>query len=161
MKTYAFYDSDGFDGERDLCGDKYKELIEYCCRNSRYLSFILSRTQTPMFAELERFSIPKPDKIGESSDRYKFAENFETVYFRVCPELCRLLVDSAESIFEWIEGWGYHNPMDPAFYREDGSLIFSSVIHEGEIFLYEKDGEDAGCIISNGGWETPRKYFGK
>ncbi|MBE6625537.1 MAG: hypothetical protein E7622_07885 [Ruminococcaceae bacterium] len=57
-----------------------------------------------------------------------------------------------DSIFKWIDGWGFKNPEDPCFYRDDGSAFFTSVIHEGVVKLTPRENEDVSKIISNPLW---------
>jgi len=70
----------------------------------------------------------------------------------MCPELCELLLKITDSIFKWIDGWGFKNPEDPCFYRDDGSAFFTSVIHEGVVKLTPRENEDVSKIISNPLW---------
>ena len=48
---------------------------------------------------------------------------------------------------------GFNNPENPVFYRENGSIFFSSLIHEGEITLTVNDGEDVSKITMINGWK--------
>ena len=73
-------------------------------------------------------------------------------FYRVCDELCELLLEITDNIFSWLVGWGYSNPEDPTFYRTDGSMFFTSSIHEGEIVLLPRDDEDVDDIIAQEGW---------
>ena len=72
-------------------------------------------------------------------------------YYRVCDKLCDILLKTTNHIFSWLNGWGYENPEDPTFYREDGSLFFTSTIHEGECTLFVRD-EDVSEILANKLW---------
>lgn len=47
---------------------------------------------------------------------------------------------------------GFKNPEDPVFYRDDGSVFFSSIIHDGKCFLFPTDSENISDIVSSDHW---------
>ena len=163
MNKYVFYDSwwDGMnDYSYDITGDDYKKMIETCCKYSTVVSFIFFKKHSNinLAKELEPYRIDCPDNITYTFSHYvrDLIKNEEIRYYRVCPELCYLLTHCVGGIFEWIQGWGLNNPEEPTFYREDGSVFFTSTIHEGELYLTPRDDEDVSKIISIDGWRKPR-----
>lgn len=162
-KTYYFYDTDPTGhAEYDIAGRDFAELIEVCCRYCETLSFLVWGAEGKAAEKLEPYRIPKPDaityahretyRVGSLDGRSNVYP--ETRYYRVCPELCAVLPQIADHIFQWLDGWGYHNPEDPVFYRSDGSVFFSSVIHDGKCILTPRGGEDVSRVISKGHWLT-------
>ena len=157
MKTYNFYDTDltGW-AEYDITGEDYKELMRTCCKYSKTMSFTIMKPSGISYVEeLKKFAVEKEDNIQDASIKYgyPFSEFQPYVqYYRVCLELCELLVSMTDSIFKLKYNSDISNPDDPIFYRADGSVFFSSVIHEGEITLYPRENEDVSAIISKEHW---------
>lgn len=157
MKKYKFYDTDttGWE-EYDISGENFKELIRACGKYCKTLSLRITGPEVLFVEELDAYCVPKDKNITYVYEHYYYgltAENQPDVkYYRVCPELCALLPRIADSIFKWINGWEYTNPEDPVFYRADGSLFFSSTIHEGECILTPREGEDVSSVISQEHW---------
>ena len=157
MKIYKFYDTDitGWE-EYDIKGEDYKELMRICCKYSKTMSFtILDSDVVSYIHELEVYATEKEENIHDVSIKYSFPgkKNQPYVrYYRTCPELCNLLLTMSDSIFNLQCDCDFSNPDDPIFYRADGSVFFSSVIHEGEITLYPREDEDVSSIISKEHW---------
>ena len=164
MKIYNFYDTDptGWE-EYDISGEDYKELMRTCCKYSKTMSFIILDPDVVSYLnELEKFNVEKDDNIIDEKVRYgRPGQKIQPYrkYYRVCPELCELLISMTDSIFKLLLGWGQTNPDDPTFYRADGSVFFSSIIHEGEITLYPRDDEDVSNIVSKPHWIEKEVYF--
>lgn len=158
---YEFSDTDPtgrFD--YDISGAEYTRLMEFCCNHSKTLCLRFSHSVTADTAEkFDRFLIQKPNNI----DHQGYASGVlidgqhcipdDIRYFAVCEDLTALLVKHCNSIWQWIDGWGYHNPSDPTFYREDGSVLFSSVIHDGKCVLTVAPDENAIDIVGTTGWK--------
>ena len=159
-QRYYFYDTDPTGHEAyDIAGEDFAELIETCCRYCETLSLRFQKPELRVLwgPALEPYRIPRPEAITYIQGHYYHdlpQQDRETCYYRVCPELCALLPQIADHLFQWIDGWGYHHPEDPVFYRSDGSLFFSSVIHEGECILTPREGEDVSRIVSKEHWLT-------
>lgn len=160
MREYKFYDTDpmglGWE-EYDIVGDDYVDLIKTCCQYSKTLLLRISGEKINGISELERFRIFKSDNITFMPDHYyritkcdKNPDEFR--YFNICPELCDLLIHISNSIFHWIDGWGYCNPEDPTFYRGDGSVFFTSVIHDGVCTLTPREDECVDHIVEKEHW---------
>lgn len=155
MKRYIFC----YTGERagyDISGNDLIELLDTCCQYCTTLSLRITGSEIIYAEGLEKFRIPKDDKITFVYEQYypgmAAEEQPHVRYYRLCPELCDLLYKMADSIFEWINGFGFNNPEDPVFYRADGSLFFYSEIHEGECLLFPREGENVSRILSKEHW---------
>ena len=142
--------------EYDISGTEYCDLIEICCRYSSTVSFIIKNKDEPVCLLLEKFRIEKPKNINYHFKNYGLGEltneEIGVLYYRVCPELNELMINDCDSFFEWINGWGYNNPEDPTFYREDGSVFLTSTIHEGEIKLTANEKEDVSLFVNDERW---------
>lgn len=157
MIIYKFFDTDCTGREEyDISGEEYKELITTCCKYCEIMSLRFLSPQTSFINELDQFVTSEIKNITFIYEHYyrniKPENQPDVKYYRVCPELCELLLKIADSIFKWIYGWGYTNPEDPVFYRADGSVFFSSVIHDGECALTPRSTEDVSNIISKDHW---------
>lgn len=149
MNGYVFYDE--YDGkELDLKDEDYIDLIKRCCESCKTVSFRIKKPDAKTALALEKFQINKPENVRFSFSRIYSNDELGIRYYKVCPALCDLLINSARSIFEWKDGWDYENPENPTFYRDDGSVFLFSVIHEGEVYLFPNEDEDVDDIISKG-----------
>lgn len=145
MEYYRFYDTDLYGNEEyDISGEQYKELIKECCKHSKYMSFIIYDKSVKGYNQLCEYKLGSIDIAPDS----KYARKYEILYCNICAGLLNFLLNNVNSIFEWMLGRGFLNPEDPTFYREDGTIFFSSSIHEGIITLRPK-GDDVSHIVFN------------
>lgn len=153
FKKYKFYDTDILgEKEYDICGRDYKELIHICCKYSSTMSLIITNQNSDLLGKIKEYQITKNNNITFSFNHYD--KNSTTIqYYQVCPQLCKILLNQTNSIFDWINGWGFSNPEDPTFYRQDGSVFFTSTIHDGECTLFVRDDENVENILSNTLWK--------
>ena len=156
MNKYVFRDTDitGFE-EYDIVGDDYKTLIDTCCKYCTVMSLYITDLHLNGLEKLEKFRIPKRDNIKFVYKHYWGDPLYyqKVRYYRVCPESKKLLIEISDSIFKWLNGWGNNNPDDPTFYREDGSVFFTSTIHEGLCVLIPKENEDVSKVLTNSNWK--------
>ncbi len=151
MEIYRFYDTDIYGNEEyDIFGKDYENLLKTCCECSSVLSLKFSNKNISYYDELEQYKIKSETHNIEILK--SIVKQEEIVYYKTSPELCELLLKITDSIFKWIDGWGFKNPEDPCFYREDGSAFLTSVIHEGVVKLMPRDEEDVSRIVSNPLW---------
>lgn len=151
--TYCFFDTDASgNAEYDITGEEYKTLLEHCCRYSSVFS--LYQDNIEAIRALEPYRIVVDDKVFHREVHYGHYGNTEgkVIYYRVCEEIYDILTKHCNSLFQWINGWGYHNPTDPIFYREDGSVFLFTRIHEGVAALIPRKNEDVSNIIKNPLW---------
>lgn len=152
IKRYNFYDTDitGND-EYDICDQEYKELIKICCKYSSYMSLIITNRNSSLLNKIRKYQIEKNENINYEFDHYN-KNSIVIRYYKICPQLCEILLNETNSINSWINGWGFTNPEDPTFYREDGTVFFTSTIHEGVYSLFVRDNENLENILSSDLW---------
>ena len=150
-KIYRFYDTDYYGNEEyDITGEEYKQLIQTCCEHSEKMSFkYFSNKPTDLYQKLKKFKICSD--IFTHKGYNDIVSHEEVVYYRVCSELCYILQQEANGIFEWLYGRNYKNPEDPCFYRKDGTFFLATSIHNGEITIFGKDNE-IDDIVKNPLW---------
>ncbi len=165
MKPFFFYLYDEVtQKEQDIIGEAYRTLIDFCCRYSKTVSFIY-RTEELYYPELECFRIDRPKEITCSffdlgmGCRDEDEAELRLRFYKVCPEFCQWMKDSAFGVFEWLNGWGFKNPENPIFFRADGSVLLSTVIHDGEIMFCPREGEPAEEILSIGDWIIGKRNY--
>ena len=157
MSVYQFRDTD-YSGteELDICGIDYENLIRTCAEYASTVSMRIISSENPCIQQLERFRLHETDPIEYVYGHYYARDDRRAVheirYYRLCPEAIEVLLSISDSIFKWISAWGYHNPEDLAFYREDGTVFFDSIVHEGVCNLYPRTGEEVQRIVQSEGW---------
>lgn len=159
---FTYYDSDIFTGEGDfdITGSNYEELLNLCFKYSDVMSFLIYDSNTSYLKDLEKFKIRRPQSIIGSFEEQRTIENYQ--YYKVCEGLKTLMRTISGSIFQFIHAWGYTNPEDPTFYRADGSVFFYLIGHEGECSFLPRDNEDISKILSMGHWVVDSyPYLGK
>lgn len=150
-RIYKFYDTDDLGmGEYDVAGADYVKLIEACCKHCTFFSLVITNPDSAILEKLQPFEISKSDVIKFEFDHYE-KSSVTVKYYKVSSALCKTILSQTNSIFCWINGWGFSNPEDPTFYRDDGSVFFTSTIHEGECTLMVQD-EDVFDIVSDERW---------
>lgn len=162
---YRFFDSDDSGTEeRNIVGSELKNLYDICFKYCDYMSLVITRGDTKFSSELEQFrtTVPFiPYILGSAGNKLYFENNGKDIrFYKLVPELKELILKISEGIFGFVYSWGYHNPEDPHFYRSDGSIFLGSEIHEGELILMPRNGENISSIISNQYWIRPEYYKG-
>ena len=154
---YHFYDTDATGtADYDLTGADYHVLLDVCFEYSTSLSFFVRSPAVSLPPALEAYRIPVTPAIMAHYERYGAAGQVHA--YRLTPQSRRCILDITDSLFKWIDGWGQHHPEDPVFYRADGSVFLSSVIHDGCVTLFPRANEDVSAIIQNPLWlkaDTP------
>lgn len=153
MERYCFYDTDiyeTYEKNYDISNEEYRTLIKKLCSYSSEISLSFFKgVNFPVEEKFAPFLIKSDEQIEEKSP-------FVKKYFKVCPELCDLIVSEVNSIFSWIYSFGRdgepNNPEDISFYRNDGSLLFESITHDGVCFLTPRKNENFEDILSNIKW---------
>lgn len=161
MIRYNFYDTDPMGCEEyDIAGSDYCTLLETCfhyCTTFSLLVDLQCENSSMLIANLEKYRLPVTDEVRHVYDHYGQFEgdklrNYEIRHYDLTDTVKREILAVTDSIFKWICGWGYNNPADPAFYREDGSVFFCSLIHEGVCTLSPREGEDVEQVIGGKMW---------
>ena len=159
MKEYFFYDWDCMTNEDvEFSREAYVELLDYCFCNSKIISFKIFGQDTKFLDWLEQFRVQRPKNTDISVYGLYQAtpEEAGCRFYRACPEMHKWMLEVANSMFEWLDGWGFKNPEDPCFFREDGSALFFSTIHEGELGLCVDDDANIDSLLSTAKWITKR-----
>jgi len=161
MKKYVFYDS-GIDGteEYDIAGESYQLLLSLCFQYCHTVSFCLSMDCKADLSPIEEFRISVTPFVKENYQHYglfhqqdvNLESNYRIVHYLLSDEVKKFVQKCADSMFQWTFAWGNHLPDDPCFFREDGSVFFSSLIHEGECTLTPRENENISEIIEDERW---------
>ena len=166
MSHYTYFDTNIFgdcNADYDINGEKYVELLKLCFKYSSTFSFMIygsnKREVLKSIPEaLEAYEIEPDDYVIDNYMGY--SEKIIKCY-KVCPEIFDVVLGMNDSIFKWMNG-KVKKPEDIAFYREDGSVFLSSVIHEGEVSLFPCEGEDISAILDLDNWylvDDAKRWF--
>lgn len=165
MKKYIFRDTDqdgrGFE-EFDISGDAYIELIKTCAKYCTSFAFMSSNGEPTVIPEkLNDYKIPLTD---EQVQRFSYCltpyvqfckETGDGEYvfaYRVCDESIELLLEMSSDLYGWYWQSEHTCPEDITFYREDGSVFFTSTTHDGICELTPREDEDVKNIVSKEHW---------
>ena len=152
MEEYIFLDTDYYgNAEYDIRDTEYKLLIHLCCKYAKVFSMVVTTPFSAIIEKLQPYQVAKPNNISLSFPEYDY-QSASINYYQICPEICEILANAVGGIFEWIDGWDFTNPNDPTFYREDGSVFFTSIIHDGVCVLMPRPEENVTEIIKNSLW---------
>lgn len=161
MGIYKFFDTDTTGREEyDIAGEDYRNLLKTCFRYSASFSVLLSPNYEDQLHAWEPFRIPTTQYVHDVYRHYGVGTSldfdhigcYEVRHYKLDHCLQQLILLHADSLFKWICGWGHNNPDDIAFFRADGSVFFSSIIHEGECTIYPTMEEDVGEIVAHANW---------
>lgn len=180
IKEYIFYDSYDWDNcgieeEHNIEGGDYKKLIIRLFKYSSCFSLsfnapeLTSRNCVSDFGfdphkiffdydnrtdyhEYDKYIIKKAD-MKPPQGFPGICLGHELRFYRCCDATLEFFLTKFDSIFSFAP-YCNHNPEDPYFYRSDGSVLFASEIHEGECFLFPRDGEDFSDILTTLPWCT-------
>ena len=161
IMIYKFYDTDSAGtAEYDISGFMYECLLRLCFDYCTSVSFCLS---PDLKKDLSKFQKDKLQVTQSVKEQYRHYGRFSTgdtdentgytiAHYRLSSDIKQWLQTAVDSLFKWTYAWGNDNFDDPAFFRPDGSVFFSSIIHEGECTLFPMIGEEIGSVIHNGNW---------
>ena len=157
MKIYNYfdYDSDHPEIEYDITGEDHRTFLEICFKYCTVVSFKFTDNdalERQHRNDLEPFRIAPPDWVYNLAHDPLWNWSVDMHFYRLCPELLELLQTIADGLFQWLDGWGYCNPENPIFYREDGSIFFTSEVHDGKGILAPRDDEDVSRLLSIEKW---------
>lgn len=157
-RKYIFRDTDdsGFE-EYDISGSEYLRLMEICFKYSDTVSFRIWSGDVIIPEELDKYRIPVTEVCLDAYSHYyrqlnDKAQN-EIHHYVINADVKKYILSVTDSMFKWIDGWGYNNPEDICFYRSDKSIFFKSTVHDGICALNVGDGENVEEIIENKLWK--------
>lgn len=161
LNIYKFFDSDiAGQAEYDISGERYQQLLQSCFKYCATVSVIVSLNCLERIQPWEPYRIPVTMDVQKVYSHYGLPEDgstsktdsYEVRHYMLTSQMKRMLQDYTTSLFRWTCAWGHNNPDDISFYRLDGSVFFSSLIHEGECTLFLKQNENLHAVISQEGW---------
>ena len=154
---YRFCDTDetGWN-EYDIDGEDYRLLIDVCCQYCTSVSFDIypQYEDAEYLMQIQKYLIKREDTYRVVIKEFASCETgADKRYYTVCTEMCDLL-KKEKSIFSWYwEEKSLFHFENLTFYRNDGTIFFESITHEGKCYLYAKEAEDISSIVSNELWE--------
>ena len=158
---YRFCDTDDTGWEEyDIEGYDYRALIDACCQYCSIVSFDIypEYADAEYLTQIQKYLVKRDDTYRVVTEEFgSYVTGSDKRYYTVCPEMCDLLKKET-SIFSWL--WKENNPFhfeNLTFYRNDETVFFESITHEGECYLYAKETEDISQIVSNELWEKNPK----
>ena len=158
---YRFCDTDDTGWEEyDIEGHDYRALIDACCQYCSIVSFDIypEYADAEYLTQIQKCLVKRDDTYRVVTEEFgSYVTGSDKRYYTVCPEMCDLLKKET-SIFSWL--WKENNPFhfeNLTFYRNDETVFFESITHEGECYLYAKETEDISQIVSNKLWEKNPK----
>ncbi len=161
MRIYKFFDTDlsGIE-EYDISGEHYLTLLTTCFKYCSTVAVIISPDCTADIELWEKYRIPLTDNVRKAYCHYGHISNeapqkignYEIRHYQLNQYLNNMILSHTDSLFKWLCGWGYNNPNDLTFFRADGSIFFSSIVHEGVCTLFPNEYEDITDILNHGHW---------
>ena len=153
MESYMFFNwNDYSDDDIDLTKEEYENLLSISCKYCDTVAFFITDENVKFQEKLEPFRIAKPSNIVYPFTTKCKDEELGIRFYKACPELCKIMIESIGSIFEWLNARGFKNPEDPTFYRSDGSVFLDTTIHEGVLTLTPREDEDVSSILADSRW---------
>lgn len=159
--------NDSWDFVYDIEDNMFQLLLEMCGKYCSYASFKYSDSENK---EAQNFQVFKKFLV---SSNYSFSNNLSSgrsfsnqinkqtaspkqeirYLYNVNTEFIEKMIELSPKLFSWIDGWGYHNPEDPYFYRADGSVFLATSVHNCICCLFLPEGEFIyeNLLMKNGG----------
>lgn len=115
----------------------YHELIDFLLMNSQKMTLVIRPTLQLSLHATEFLEAIRGDllKIDESSmwPGTTLIDSVAKVYtYRPSAAVRQTLQSVADALSDWQQP---HLPEDPAFYRVDGSVLFTTIIHEKDAYF--------------------------
>ena len=176
MNKYVFKDTSYGDyAELDLSGNDFVNFVKTCAKYCTAFSLRISDLDTEIPSELKKLAIPFNKSVKETVDKlfggyYCYDEILDypeiiselgldklsldkcVSFYKITDESLTALLSVVYSLYEYLWESNFKCPEDLTFYREDGSVFFTSTTHEGECELTVRDGEDVSDIILKNQW---------
>ena len=134
----------------DIQGDDYNQLMDLCFSYCDYFSLMFKSKDVKCSILPYKVEIKTPDNIAG----FMTSEYFERRFFKCNIESKDYMLSITNNLYSLANTDGKNNkPEDPIFYREDGTVFFWSMIHEGICVLSNRDNEDVANIVSKRGWK--------
>ena len=153
---YKFYDSDEHGNEVPFEGKDFENFLDMCFQYSDYFSFMydgdfdtsdaaagnffVRAFVSSSISEVIQISNFLNNNTNEIIYRCRLGHNVKVLFFRCCEASKKMILDFSRDLWAFCSDNG-SMPEDLTFYRKDGTTFFTSLIHEGEAFLFPKDTE--------------------
>lgn len=140
--TYTFFCRDYYlnDGDYNISGDHYVQLLEICFRYSVF--FTVKGGSAQLINDLKNWEYPERKCVPIIGCAYYYSnKNTRAI----------LLAHSTSLFAEEDCTMGAHI-RDLTFYREDGSIFMETISHEGECSIFSGDEEDISDILAYDHW---------
>ena len=142
----------------EVAGLDYINLIRCCAQYCTHFSLVFWRSQ--LFEHYQLPIVPylcKATQWKQTRMPGYYEEHFKC-YYQCTEDAVAYLYRRVNNLFDWVRDWKEKdsetdNPEDITFYREDGSVFFQSITHEGECWIFPREGEYVDDIVSRPGWE--------
>ncbi len=150
MKKYVFYDTDitGHE-EYDIKNEDYRNLIRFCSDRCLYFSLLKTVPEDPVSLALAKYAISRPYVCPEPQKRYTYLQSeFQPydIFNPVCDDSISIVMQ-LNSVFSYFWDGKCACAQDLTFYRSDGSILFSSITHEGNCTLYLTKQEEKEWVL--------------
>lgn len=144
-----FFDYDDATGSDIIIeGKAFQVLLDLCFRYSKYVSFLTTEADFKKYPNLKSFLVDEKNMLFEVYNKHlRYSENASVSFFYCTEECQNVIFGISKDLWAFIHGWGFSNPEDPTFYRSDGSVFFSSQIHEGHAAFYPREDEDISAFF--------------
>ena len=161
MQRFRFYDTDATGQEEyDISGTQYYELLHTCFKYCTTVAVIVFPWFSGSLELWEDYRIPINENVVSVFSHYGASllenegrtDSYEIRHYKLDALLQKKILEHTDRMFNWTSAWGNNNPDDISFFRKDGSVFFSSIIHEGECTLFPKANEDVEGIVTSGNW---------
>lgn len=138
-----------FKEDVEIKGKNFELMLNVCFEYSKYVSFLVTETDFQKYSGLESFLVQEEKHmLSEMYDKYlRYSRTGIVKFFYCSNEFKSFILSITKDLWSLIHGWGFENPEDPVFYRNDGSVFFSAVIHEGYGTFYPQRDEDVSAFF--------------
>lgn len=154
-RKYHYYICDTENEEDTIKGEELNLLWDICFKYCKYfsLTFCDALETINYYSEIKKYAItivqsnywPGTGRFGAGLKPY--------VAILPCNERTRELLNSiSDNLRDFVNCWGINNPEDPSFYREDGTVFFSSTVHECIFDISIDPNEDVSDLLSKRKW---------
>lgn len=123
--------------------------------NLKEVPYVIEPSSRELITKLSENKEDDFCRSGELIDSFNCDLRYTRVvpkFYKACAETFRLLLEMADSVFQLQYNGEFQNPEDLAFFRDDGTILFTSCVHEGECSLFPKTDENISEVLAQGNW---------
>lgn len=148
MKQYTFFARDYYSnsGNFSISGVHYSALLQHCFQYSYYFSLVVYNMSSPLVKSLEKCRVAEIPPFLEN-----FSHDHRRIFYFACEESYKIISSNSENLLnDSIQQ--INSTEDPLFFREDGTLFFEAICHEGEYSLFLQAEENVDDVLKFGHW---------